>query len=158
MTLSASDLMEELNALATVTNANGTVIEVYDEDDMLDRLRAIRYPALAIGWEGSYPVENAGNPRNGGQQGLATGVGLEKMRFTITVAVDYNTPDGISVDPKREAMDILRDLKTKIRGYKKVNKRPWVMIAEGPMSVKLENAAFYYQMWETEIIVKGGDA
>jgi hypothetical protein len=112
------------------------VFSVYSEDDLLDKTKLVRYPAVGVMYEGLRPT----NP-DASRQGMGGDVGI-----ALVLLLDPSTIGGIST--RNEATRLLGLMRAQMRMRASPSGHKWRFMGENPAGM-VGNAMVYVQRWAT---------
>jgi hypothetical protein len=121
--------------------------QIYNADDLSEKMSTQGTPAVAIGYEMASPVDVA--------QGTQPATQVKKsflyvtITFSILVGVEYSAQ--AETDTKPIATDLLDAVRKCLIGFKGVNGKPWRFAAERPMGSDDRGVIWYGQLWETDV-------
>ncbi|TXH43944.1 MAG: hypothetical protein E6Q97_33445 [Desulfurellales bacterium] len=113
------------------------VFSIYSEDDLLDKSKLIKFPAVGVMYEGLRSVPGADPSRQG--LGAEIGVALVLLMETKSVA---------GINSQNEAVRLLGLMRSAIKVTVAPTQHKWRFISEVPGGV-LGNAVVYVQRWST---------
>jgi hypothetical protein len=152
---SIDELSDEILGLVKSVRAfKKNAYEVFNVDDLNDdeNISNKKYPLAAIGFVGAYPVDRDGANRK------ASAPKSARFRFMVIIAVEYES-FGKQTKARKQATDLLDELRSKMLGYTGITKRPWDWLYEGPVNdMDDDNAMYYAQSWEVVQIAQNVQA
>jgi hypothetical protein len=152
MAATIDQLDKELQGLVSEVPSFATncfsVVSLEDMEQVVTEMQ--RPPAAGVGYVGARPISNAGTA----VESRSHSVTMVEAQFLIIVAVQYKNAG--QVDNKKQATDLLDDLRNKVNGYKGVNSRVWRFGGEQAESeLSVDGLAFYSQVWLTFLPFSG---
>ena len=139
------ELSNELLGIVKTTKAfKKNSYEIFNIEDLNDSedFSGKKFPLAAIGYVGTFPMDRDGANRK------ASTVKSAAFRFMVVIAVEYESV-GKQDKARKQATDLLDELRSKVLGYKGITNRPWDWLYEGPVNdMDDDNAMYYAQSWE----------
>jgi hypothetical protein len=134
-----NDLIEKVK---TVTRLKDRVFYVTSDDDLMDKLKGLVYPVVAVIYAGIASEADSGSTS---RHGLSTELGADILFF-------FKNSPLVKVDPNQRAIDDLDEVRDAIKGTKSPAGHLWRFGAEHPIELKSEIMG-YRQHWTTPVIL-----
>lgn len=115
------------------------VFYVYSEEDLFNKTKLVRYPAVGVMYEGI--IANTLDPS---RQGMAADL-------TVALALVMD-PAILGMDQKNEAARLLDVMRAGIRTTKSPSSHKWRFVSEVPMG-QIGGSLIYIQRWATAVIL-----
>lgn len=124
---------------------------VFDEEDLQAKTSMKEPPCLGVTYDGARP---GGGNNVSPADAKAHGSMLVTLQFSFIIVVKYGF-SGQS-DTKKQATNLMDELRVTVAGYRGKNTRPWVFAGERPEPDPSEDGlVFYSQLWHTTIVNSG---
>lgn len=143
MSVQAAKVFDSVvDVLKTIPDLSGAVIGVYDDAELLTRLKAVTPPAVGVIYEGmrSQGEGEKASHHTGIASVLGISIVLVVARVTVVQGVDTRTPGMELLDAIRQK---LIDTKSPVGGF-------WRFIVEA-QAVQKDNVVVWVQRWETPV-------
>ena len=120
------------------------VFDVYSESDLMDQGKLLKKPCVGILYEGIHAVPD------GTGKGLST-----ELRLALAVIIE--SKDIGNLDRKDAAVDLLDEMRDKVKLTRSPGGYPWRFVMEAPVGLMGNNLA-YVQRWSTRLMLTGSDS
>lgn len=138
VTLCVEDLAKKVKDIGEFGSVGKEkVFSVYSEDDLLDKSKLLKFPAVGMMYEGLRSVPGADPSR----QGLGAEIGMALVLLMETKSVG-------GINSQNEAVRLLGLMRRAIKVTVSPTNHKWRFISEVPGGV-LGNAVVYVQRWST---------
>lgn len=124
--------------LATVGDVATKVFSVYSEDDLLDKSKYLKYPAVGVLYEGI-----TASYEDSSRQGLST-----ELRVALVLVLDGKSVGNL--DRKNDAATTLDAMRDAIKRTNSPSGHKWRFVSEIPVGL-VENVSIYVQRWATAV-------
>lgn len=125
------------------TNSGKEVVfTVYSEDDLFDKIKIVKFPAVGIMYEGM---------RDGGRDPTRQGMAAD---FNVALVLILDGPSIGGLDRKNEAvriLDVMRDA-FKANASKSPSIHKWRFVSEVPAG-NVKNLLIYIQRWACPVLL-----
>jgi len=128
-----TDISQKLEAVAAIATK---VFSIYSEDDLLDKSRMLKYPAVGVLYEGI-----TASFEDPSRQGLAT-----ELRVALVLVIDGKSIGNL--DKKNEAAQVLDTMRDALKMKTSPSGHKWRFVSEIPVGL-VENVLIYVQRWAT---------
>lgn len=135
----AIDCINDITAkISAVTGLGDKTFSVYSEEDLLDKAKFLKLPAVGVMYEGM--ASNGGDPS---RQGL-----MVDLRVALVLLLDGKSVGNL--DRKNEAARVLDLMRQAVRTTSPPTKHKWAFMSETPEG-ELGNVLVYVQRWTTAV-------
>ena|SRR5271157_5720537 len=139
--MNATDVIAEVKAkLNKVSSLEGKVVVVYDQNNLGDKLKGVKFPAAGLIYDGMRSLP---------EQGATAKVGLS-AELVISIVLVMQPETLFNADAKTPIIVLLDEVRSMMMSTRSVTGHFWHFLVEAPAEVQ-HGMAFWVQRWSTPI-------
>jgi imidazoleglycerol phosphate synthase glutamine amidotransferase subunit HisH len=142
-----------LASLQSIAKLTGKTIQVYTEDELLDKTKQISLPAAGVMYEGMRAIHEQ-SAQNAVKSTHRLGTSAEAVLSIMIIETSGVT--GSSNSTKAISTELLDTIRNKIMGTKSPSGHYWRFVVEAAAEPK-KGATFWIQRWATPVLLVPGN-